>query len=146
MSTPTPTPAPLPAQTAASPSDPAGEAGRGQGAWIVWSNEHRAFWRPNQCGYTGRIDWAGRYTKAEAETICNGANYRAISNLRSGTPPEIYMPAPEAVDAFEDLYEALVEAKRELWAGARHQWTSADFKNWAVIQQIDAALAKAKAR
>lgn len=42
------------------------------------------------------------------------------------------------------LLEALVEAKREMWSIARHQWTMADFKNWAVIQQIDAALALAK--
>lgn len=65
--------------------------------WIVWSNEHRAFWAPNRCGYTARIEKAGRYTRAEAETICNGANYRANSRLNYGTPPEICMPAPEAL-------------------------------------------------
>ena len=69
--------------------------------WIVWSNEHRAFWRPERRGYTQRIEQAGRYTKAEAETICKGANYRALSDLRSGTPPEIMMPAPEAMDGRE---------------------------------------------
>lgn len=41
------------------------------------------------------------------------------------------------------LYEALVEAKKELWMTARSQWAMADFKNWAVVQQIDAALTKA---
>lgn len=43
------------------------------------------------------------------------------------------------------LMAALIEAKREMWMIARDQWTMADFKNWAVIQQIDAALVKARA-
>lgn len=42
-----------------------------------------------------------------------------------------------------ELSEALIAAKREMWLAARHQWTLADFKNWAIIQQIDAALEKA---
>lgn len=42
------------------------------------------------------------------------------------------------------LFEALVAAKQEMWMAARDQWTMADFKNWAVIQQIDAALARAR--
>jgi hypothetical protein len=82
------------------------EAGVGQPSYIVWSNEHRSFWAPNRCGYTGRIEKAGRYTKEQAETICRGANYRANTDLRSGTPPEIYMPAPEALDAMADLRAA----------------------------------------
>lgn len=45
--------------------------------------------------------------------------------------------------ASADLRDALIEAKKALWTGARDQWTMADFKNWAVIQQIDAALTKA---
>lgn len=48
------------------------------------------------------------------------------------------------ISAAPDLYAALVEAKREMWVGARDAWTMADFKNWAVIQQIDAALSKAR--
>ena len=46
--------------------------------------------------------------------------------------------------AAPDLVEALVAAKRELWEGARGQWNVEDFKNWAVVQQIDAALRKAR--
>lgn len=42
------------------------------------------------------------------------------------------------------MIAALVEAKREMWCIARTQWTMADFKNWAVIQQIDAALDAAR--
>lgn len=43
-----------------------------------------------------------------------------------------------------EMIGALVEAKRELWSIARHQWNLADFKNWAVVQQIDGVLAKAR--
>lgn len=64
--------------------------------WIIWSNEHRAFWRPNRCGYTTAIEAAGRYSKAEAEAICRDACPRANSTINVGTPPEICMPAPEA--------------------------------------------------
>lgn len=45
--------------------------------------------------------------------------------------------------ASPDLRDALVEAKRALWIGARDKWNMSDFKNWAVIQQIDAALSRA---
>lgn len=41
------------------------------------------------------------------------------------------------------LYAALVEAKREMWMAARQQWNLSDFNNWAVIQQINAALTQA---
>jgi hypothetical protein len=49
----------------------------------------------------------------------------------------------KAIAALPDLYGALIEAKREMWDMARASWTRDDFKNWAVIQQIDAALTNA---
>lgn len=45
--------------------------------------------------------------------------------------------------AAPELLETLIAAKQEMWMQARHHWTMADFKNWAIIQQIDAALEKA---
>lgn len=39
--------------------------------------------------------------------------------------------------------QALLAAKREMWSAARHEWTLDDFNNWAVIQQINAALRSA---
>lgn len=42
------------------------------------------------------------------------------------------------------MMDALIAAKQEMWIAARDQWTMADFKNWAVIQQIDAALNAAR--
>ena len=39
-------------------------------AYLIWSNEHRLWWRPESAGYTRKLAEAGRYTKAEALEIC----------------------------------------------------------------------------
>lgn len=126
------------AQFAALPAelDAAEEAGADgmEAPWIVWSNEHRAFWAPNRHGYTGRIEKAGRYSKADAEAICKGANYRANSTIYEGTPPEICMHAPEALTASEAARigaETRAEGMREaLDNAAWHlQTISSDIRN-----------------
>lgn len=43
--------------------------------YLVWSNEHNAWWGPNHRGYVNRVEHAGRYSKEEALKICQGANY-----------------------------------------------------------------------
>lgn len=37
--------------------------------YLVWSNEHRAWWRPNRMGYTNSTKAAGRYSRQEALEI-----------------------------------------------------------------------------
>lgn len=34
--------------------------------YLIWSNEHRAWWRPNCCGYTVHLKAAGRYSREDA--------------------------------------------------------------------------------
>jgi len=34
--------------------------------YLIWSNEHRAWWRPNSQGYTTHLEKAGRYTRQDA--------------------------------------------------------------------------------
>lgn len=114
-------------------------------SWIVWSNEHRAFWRPKRCGYTTNIELAGRYTKTEADTICNGANYRSSSDLAKYIPPEICMPAPEAIIVNDDLVKALevTVAELKVFAAMLHD----DFTRGQInanIAKAEAALARAK--
>jgi len=41
----------------------------------IWSNEHRAWWRPNELGYTPLIGEAGVYPLARAVQICGVALY-----------------------------------------------------------------------
>ena len=41
-----------------------------------------------------------------------------------------------------DSVAALVECKRELWRGANGHWTIEDFRGWAIVRQINAALDK----
>lgn len=42
--------------------------------WLVWSNEHRAYWGPGHSGYVEKRSEAGRYTYEEAVKIVYGAN------------------------------------------------------------------------
>lgn len=39
-------------------------------SYLVWSNEHRAWWGPNNAGYYSALEAAGRYTRDEALKIC----------------------------------------------------------------------------
>jgi len=42
--------------------------------FLIWSNEHNAWWMPNEAGYTQSKKKAGRYCFAEACGIVAGAN------------------------------------------------------------------------
>lgn len=42
--------------------------------YIIWSEEHRAWWGENRCGYVTKRSEAGRYTFKEALEIVEGAN------------------------------------------------------------------------
>lgn len=42
--------------------------------WLIWSNEHRAWWAPRECGYVHRREDAGRYSLERAREICRQAN------------------------------------------------------------------------
>lgn len=44
------------------------------GYWVVWSEEHGAWWAPGRHGYTRVLVDAGRYTEKEVIDIMNRAN------------------------------------------------------------------------
>lgn len=43
-------------------------------AYLIWSEEHGAWWNPNRAGYTMSMKAAGRYSRDEAEAISHSAN------------------------------------------------------------------------
>jgi hypothetical protein len=42
--------------------------------YVIWSEQHGAWWCPNKRGYTRQLTAAGRYSKAAAEEIVTEAN------------------------------------------------------------------------
>jgi hypothetical protein len=76
-------------------------------AYLIWSNEHRAWWRHDHCGYTSDINDAGWYKREEAIRIC------ALSRdgWRNGfVPPEVPILLADATECL-DLRKAL-DARR----------------------------------
>jgi hypothetical protein len=64
--------------------------------------------------------------------------------IRMREPRRSSGPHPDPCDELiGEMAAALKAAKQQMWIDARPTWTMADFKNWAVIQQIDAALTRA---
>lgn len=61
--------------------------------WLIYSNEHAAWWGRDRIGYYANIGRAGRYTKAEADAICADAN----RHLPDTNPNEVAVKAPEAL-------------------------------------------------
>ena len=63
--------------------------------WLIWSNEHKAWWNANKRGYTFIIEEAGRYSFDDANLLCNEANEYLQSDEM---PNEIMSPSPELMD------------------------------------------------
>jgi len=70
--------------------------------YLIWSNEHNAWWRPAHAGYTDSTDRAGRYSEAEALKICNGANWDWNTDKIKSIPNEL--PIHESI-AGELIYK-----------------------------------------
>ena len=72
---------------------------RGETPYVIWSNEHRGWWAPNRCGYTGEIENAGCYSRREALNICYDAGPSSL-HLRPAPlgciPAEIMMRLEDA--------------------------------------------------
>lgn len=46
---------------------------RGEPTYLIWSNEHRGWWGPGECGYDRHLSRAGRYSRERAIAICRQA-------------------------------------------------------------------------
>jgi hypothetical protein len=58
--------------------------------WVVWSEEHGAWWGPGRHGYTTSLAKAGRYDRDEARVIAAEANRYCAA----GTFHEVALPDP----------------------------------------------------
>ena len=63
--------------------------------YLIWSHEHGAWWRPNNCGYTVHVIAAGRYSRGEALATCSGTR---IGWRNDGAPAEIPVREQDALD------------------------------------------------
>lgn len=58
--------------------------------WLIWSNEHRSWWREAHNGYTTDRKQAGRYFYEEALQIVAGANQFVSGNTPNETMCPVY--------------------------------------------------------
>ena len=63
--------------------------------YLVWSNEHRAWWKAGRCGYAQGLRDAGRYTREQAIEICRDA---IPSAMHVGAVSEIPVRAADITD------------------------------------------------
>lgn len=61
--------------------------GDADGVYLIWSNEHRAWWGSDRAGYVSRLSQAGRYSQADALLVCTHAIPGTADRL--GMLPEI---------------------------------------------------------
>lgn len=66
-----------------------------QDLWVLWSNDHGAFWRENACGYTQDVSKAGRFSREFAEAVVASDCKRSSSTLPRDVPAEVMLPAPK---------------------------------------------------
>ncbi len=72
--------------------------------YLVWSNEHSAWWGPDCAGYTRIIANAGRYDRAKALSIAGTRD--GGWHVRKGNPDEIAIPEQDAIDQYADITRA----------------------------------------
>jgi hypothetical protein len=69
--------------------------------FVIWSNEHRAWWGPGERGYTSDLAKAGRYPFHHAAEICYCAGPGSLSLPCSAdggiVPSEIMLPVEHAL-------------------------------------------------
>ena len=74
--------------------------------YLIWSNQQRMWWRPNERGYTEFVDEAGRYDRATADRIVAQATCDGRLTVRRQDP---------VTDAwYEQLDEVLILAPEDI--------------------------------
>lgn len=84
------------------------EAASKASKYLIWSNEHRLWWRADRKGYTNDLSSAGRYSRDESISICSGS--RDGWGARS-VPPEVPVLAADAEEC-ERRFQWMVRGVR----------------------------------
>jgi hypothetical protein len=73
--------------------------------WMIWSNEHHAWWRAHSNGYTRQVEQAGTYSYAEAKAICFPPHFRGGAS--DWPPPEIMVAeyGDELIDLTKEHFQ-----------------------------------------
>lgn len=68
---------------------PGAETDQRDADWVLWSNDHSAWWGPNRCGYSPNLLDAGVYTEGEAKRLEAIVSPRTGSNLPPGAVSDV---------------------------------------------------------
>lgn len=96
-------------------------------AYVIWSNEHGAWWGPKRAGYVARLTDAGKYARDEALTLCTDARGgREYNRIPSELPilladAEVFWP-----DSGIELQEKAIQRRQMQEA----QWASASVDHY----------------
>lgn len=73
--------------------------------YLVWSNEHSAWWGPRRSGYYLSLDYAGRYSRDEALKI----SAEARGGWKPGdVPPEMPVRFEDAIAVERECLQGIV--------------------------------------
>lgn len=77
------------------------------GEYVIWSNEHRAWWRANSRGYAKDFDDAGVYSRGEAIKICGvGRDGWGAREVPAEIPVRL-ADAKACIAVFEDAFSRI---------------------------------------
>ena len=83
--------------------------------YLIWSNEHRAWWGSSRCGYSPGVMGAGQYTRDQAIGICRDA---LLSSAQVGVIAEIPVHLSDILDILH--YQVVPEVV----LGEKPEWPS----------------------
>lgn len=69
--------------------------------FLIYSVEHRAWWKKGNFGYTSHISLAGVFTYSEAIDICNKSNrVQVLNSSINATIEEMMVPVTEELASY----------------------------------------------
>jgi hypothetical protein len=97
--------------------------------YLIWSHEHGGWWKPARRGYSGNLWEAGLYDAADAQQICDGANWRWRRTMADTAPNEVAVPLPvdfasRGIDDVRAELTASIDAATKATVNSRNEANS----------------------